>query len=59
MAMYFCPDHQGFVDDDWHPMDERGLCPDCSIKREEAMRDFVAEQVGNLLREAESREQGI
>lgn len=59
MAIYFCDDCQQFKDNDWVLMSERGLCEECEAKREEAMREFVAEQVGRVLREAENREQGL
>lgn len=29
MAMYHCSNCGKFVDDDWHPMDDDEMCPDC------------------------------
>ncbi len=44
MAMYFCYGHQGFKDDDWHPMSRNELCPGCEVDREEARLEW-AEQI--------------
>jgi hypothetical protein len=33
MAMYRC--HEEFVDNDWHPMSEDGLCPACQAEKDE------------------------
>lgn len=29
MAMYHCDECGRFLDDDWHPMSDLELCPDC------------------------------
>ena len=35
MSMYFCDGCQQFLDDDWHPMEEDELCPDCHLEKDE------------------------
>lgn len=47
MSIYYCKGCEKLVDDDWHPMQESELCPDCDIELEEktAMaREYEQEQ---------------
>lgn len=34
MAIYYCEGCDKYVDDDWHPMEESELCPDCHNERQ-------------------------
>lgn len=55
MAMYFCQDCQQFKDDDYHPMSERELCPDCEAEREYRLDEFMAELSKDIQEQTESR----
>lgn len=34
MAIYLCPKCDQFIDDDYFPMEEDGVCPDCAEEKE-------------------------
>lgn len=36
MSMYFCKNCDQLMDDDYSPMAEGELCPDCFLEKEEA-----------------------
>lgn len=35
MAVYYCHSCDRYRDDDWHPMEEGGICPECKVEAEE------------------------
>ena len=41
MAVYRCEECGLFVDDDYHPMTEEGLCPNCEERRESEEEENV------------------
>ena len=32
MAMYYCEGCDRMIDDDWHPMNDEGICPECEAE---------------------------
>ena len=46
MSMFYCEGCQELRDNDWFPMEEDGLCPDCHLEKEsqKAEREYEISQ---------------
>ena len=55
MGMYYCKGCSELKNDDWHPMSENELCPDCEADHEEN----ISERLGQINKQHQEWVKGL